>query len=137
MGASETIRWMGRSARSRAQAMGRSIRERTLERRLDRVTDEADRLRFENDRLREEIEQSHAQGDRMLDLLERRLADATPETAQRSRSHRGRWLVLLTALGGGAYTLIRMRSPDGSSARTSVGGPSDSAGLTTTGAGAI
>jgi hypothetical protein len=137
MGATDTIKWMGRSARSRAQAMGRSMREHTLERRLDRVSDEADRLRFENDRLREEVEQSHAQGDRMLDLLERRLADLTPETQEAQRSHRGRWMVFLMALGGGAYALIRMRSQNGNTEWTSPSGPSDSSGVTKTGAATI
>jgi hypothetical protein len=110
MNAKDRMRWMGKSARSRAEAMGHSMKDWGLERRLDRATDEADRLRFENERLREEVEQTRSQGERMLDLFERRLSETVETEDEGKRSHRGRWLMLLLALGGGAYAVIRTRS---------------------------
>jgi hypothetical protein len=110
MSATDTMRGMGKSARSRAQAMGHSLKDRGLERRLDRASDEADRLRFENDRLREEVERTRSEGERMLDLIDRRLSEASEPAEDGKRSHRGRWLMLLVALGGGAYAVIRSRS---------------------------
>jgi hypothetical protein len=114
MSATDTMKWMGKSARSRAQAVGHSMKDRGMERRLDRTTDEADRLRFENDRLREEVERTRGQSERMLELIERRLSE-TAESAEGNgkRSHKGRWLMLLVALGGGAYAVIRSRSSAG------------------------
>jgi hypothetical protein len=90
--------------------MGHSMKDRGLERRLDRASDEADRLRFENDRLREEVERTHSQGDRMLDLIERRLSEADEAGRDGKRAHPGRWLLLLVALGGGAFAVIRSRA---------------------------
>jgi hypothetical protein len=110
MNATDRMRWMGKSARSRAEAMGHSMKDKGLERRLDRATDEADRLRFENERLREEVERTRSQGDRMLDLLERRLSQVADGEQDGKRSHAGRWLMLLVALGGGVYAVIRTRS---------------------------
>jgi hypothetical protein len=110
MNATDRMRWMGRSARSRAEAMGHSMKDKGLERRLDRATDEADRLRFENERLREEVDRTRSQGERMLDLIERRLSEAAESEENGKRSHAGRWLMLLVALGGGAYAVIRTRS---------------------------
>jgi hypothetical protein len=128
MSATDTMRWMGRSARSRAQAMGHSMKDRGLERRLDRTAEEADRLRFENDRLREEVERTHSRGDRMLDLLERRLSEPSESANHGTRSHRGRWLMLLVALGGGTYAVIRTRSWNAGQREWS--GPADGSAVT-------
>ena len=112
MGTTDTMRWMGRSARNRAQAVSHAVKDRALERRLDRVHDEADRLRFENERLREELDHNRGESNRILDLLERRLTEQ-PEIeveVEGKKRHRGRWLMFLMALGGGAYALVKMRS---------------------------
>jgi hypothetical protein len=109
MNAVDTMRWMGRSARSRAGAVGHSLKDRTLEKRLERTSDEADRLRFENDLLRDEVAETRSEHGRILDLLESRLErDAEAEKA--GKHHRGRWLLFLGAIGAGAFAWFRMRS---------------------------
>jgi hypothetical protein len=86
------------------------MRDRTLEKRLGRATEESDRLRFENDMLREEVEQTRGEHHRILDMIETKLASPAPEVEVERKSHKGRWLMFLMALGGGAYAVIRMRS---------------------------
>jgi len=108
MSATDTMRWMGRSARSKASSMGHSMKDRVLEKRLERASDESDRLRLENEMLREEVAETRSEHQHILDLLESRLAGSDAKSGR--RSHRGRWLLFLTALGGGAWALIRMRS---------------------------
>ena len=110
MSASDTMKWMGRSARNRAQAVSHSMKDRALEKRLDRVSEEADRLKFENDLLRDEVAETRSEHHRILDMLETRLMDPEAETQDGKRSHRGRWLLFVLALGGGAYTWVRMRA---------------------------
>jgi hypothetical protein len=109
MNAVDTMRWMGKSARSRAGAMGHSLKDRALEKRLERTNDEADRLRFENDLLRDEVAETRSEHGRILDLLETRLQrDAEAENGR--KHHRGRWLLFLGAIGAGAFAWFRMRS---------------------------
>jgi hypothetical protein len=115
MTATDTMRWMGRSARNRAQWMGHSMKDRVLERRLERASDESDRLRMENDMLRDEVQQTRSEHERILDLLESRLSapqEVEVDVEQR-KSHKGRWLLFLTAIGGGAYAWMRMRGQNG------------------------
>jgi hypothetical protein len=110
MSATDTMRWMGRSARSKASSVGHSMKDRVLEKRLERASDETDRLRLENEMLREEVVETRSEHQHILDLLESRLAESDAKSGR--RSHRGRWLLFLTALGGGAWAVIRMRSTD-------------------------
>ncbi|MGH2634655.1 MAG: hypothetical protein ACRDHU_00665 [Actinomycetota bacterium] len=107
MSATDTMRWMGRSARGRAHAVGHSMKDRVLEKRLERTTDEADRLRLENDMLRDEVAETRTEHQRILDVLETRLSEAESGT---KKTHRGRWVLFLMALGGGAYAIIRTRT---------------------------
>jgi len=122
MSATETMKWMGRGARSRTGAVGHAIKDRALEKRLRRASDEADRLRRENDLLRDEVSETRSEHRRILDALEARLAEpATVEVDVESRSHRGRWALLLIALGGGTYAWLRARA-NGFSGEAWVGG---------------
>jgi hypothetical protein len=107
MSAVDTMRWMGRSARSRAGAMGHSLKDRALEKRLERTSDEAERLRFENDLLRDEVAETRSEHGRILDLLESRLEQ---DAANGKKHHRGRWLLFLGAIGAGAFAWYRVRS---------------------------
>jgi hypothetical protein len=107
MSVSTTMKGMGRSARNRAETVGHQMKDRALEKRLERASEEAERLRLENDLLRDEVSGSRSEHHRILDLLESRVAES--EKAGK-KSHKGRWLLFLVTLGGGAYAWIRMRS---------------------------
>jgi hypothetical protein len=109
MSPSDTMRSMGRSARGKAHAVGHSMKDRILEKRLERTTDEADRLRLENDILRDEVDETRTEHRRILDLLEARLTEADTAPAKPKKTHRGGWFLFLVALGGGAYALVRTR----------------------------
>lgn len=109
MSAIDTMRSASRGARHRAGAMGHSLKDRVLEKRLDRAADEAERLRFENDLLRDEVAETRSEHGRILDLLESRL-DRVPEVEADRNGHRGRWLLFLGAIGAGAFAWFRMRS---------------------------
>jgi phage shock protein A len=115
--------------------MGHAVKDRALEKRLDRATEEADRLRSENDRLRGEVEETRTEHHRILDMLETRLAAPEVEVEVEKGSHRGRWLMFLMAVGGGAYALIRMRSHG--NGHDEWAGSHDSPAVTETGAAAI
>jgi hypothetical protein len=104
MNVTSTMRGYGKAARFRAESMGHRAKDRMLEKRLDRVSHESDRLRSENEMLRDEVGEARSEHRRILDLLEDRLAE---EASNGHRSHKGRWLIVLLALGGGAYALIR------------------------------
>lgn len=111
MSATDTMRSMGRGARSRAQEMGHTMKDRSLEKRLERVSEEADRLRFENDLLRDEVAETRSEHHRILDAIEARLSEpAEVEVSVEKRSHKGRWLLFLMAIGGGAYAWVRSRT---------------------------
>ncbi len=108
MGMTSTIKGYGNAARSRAGSMGHKAKDRMLEKRLDRATDESDRLRFENEVLRDEVMEARSEHQRILDLLESRLPDAHDED---HHSHKGRWFLFLIAVGGAAFALFRQLRP--------------------------
>lgn len=139
MNAVDTMRWMGRNARSRAGAMGHSLKDRALERRFERTSDEAERLRFENDLLRDEVTETRSEHGRILDLLESRLErDAEAENGR--KHHRGRWLLFLGAIGAGAFAWFRMRSnqePEDAWGSGTTGTMSDMPAMTGSGASTI
>jgi adenylosuccinate synthase len=116
MSVGTTMRWMGRSARNRAEVVGHQMKDRALEKRLERASDETDRLRFENELLRDEVSENRTEHSRILDLLEKRLSEPSEiEVEVEKKSHKGRWLLFLMALGGGAYAWMRNRANGSSS----------------------
>lgn len=116
MSVGTTMRWMGRSARNRAEVVGRQMKDRALEKRLERASDEADRLRFENELLRDEVTENRTEHSRILELLEKRLSNPPViEVEVEKKSHKGRWLLFLMAVGGGAYAWMKNRSKGTSS----------------------
>lgn len=127
MSATDSMRWMGRSARHRAETIGQSMKGRALERRLMRTSDEAERLRIENQMLREEVDRERDDHRKMMDMLERRLEPPEIEVEveqEKKKTHRGRWFLFLTALGGGAYAVVKMRAQgNGESGWDETGGP--------------
>ena len=111
MSVGSTMKWMGRSARDKAEAMSHDMKDRALEKRLDRAQSETEHLRFENDLLRDEVSETRNEHHRILDLLESRLADTTDtETEDGKKSHKFRWLVFLSAIGGGIYYWMKQRT---------------------------
>ncbi len=108
MGMSGTIKGYGTAARYRAGSMGHKAKDRVLEKRLDKATDESDRLRLENELLRDEVVEARSEHRRILDLLEARLPD---EHDEGHHSHKGRWMLFLIALGGSAYAVFRRLRP--------------------------
>lgn len=115
MSVGTTMKWVGRSARDRAELVGHQLKDRALEKRLERTHDEAERLRRENDMLRDEVSESRTEHKKLFDLLDRRLDVLEDVEVEKKKSHKGRWLLFLITLGGGAYAWIRMRAT-GSSA---------------------
>lgn len=112
MGVGTTMKMVGKGARDKAEHMAHDMKDRTLERRLDRASAETERLRLENDLLRDEVTESRAEHRRILDLIEERFANLSEEVEDGSgkkRSHKGRWLLFLTAVGGGAYYWFKQR----------------------------
>ena len=105
MSVGSAMRTAGRSAREKAETMTHDMKERALEKRLDRAESEGERLRFENDLLRDEVTETRTEHRRILDLLESRLDDMTKmdDETNGKTSHKGRWLLFLMAVGGGAY----------------------------------
>lgn len=105
-----TMKGYGTAARHRAEVVGHRMKDRMLEKRLDRASHEAERLRLENQMLRDEFEDSRLEHHRILDMLEERLPDDVKENGEdRKKSHKGRWMLFLLALGGGAYAVFRQR----------------------------
>ena len=100
MGMTGTMKGYGSTARFKAEAAGHRMKDRMLEKRLDRSSEEAERLRLENQLLRDEVEESRTEHHRILDLLEERMAEQDHENGH-GRSHKGRWMLFLLALGGG------------------------------------
>jgi len=103
MGMTGTMRGYSSAARFKAEAAGHRMKDRMLEKRLDRSSQEAERLRLENQLLRDEVEESRTEHHRILDLLEERME----HDDEKEHSHKGRWMLFLLALGGGVYALIR------------------------------
>jgi hypothetical protein len=127
-----SMRSMTKSARNKAEAVAHSMKDRALEKQLDRTSEESERLRIENDLLRDEVAASRSEHQRILDLLDTHLAETTEpaQPKEKKRRHRGRWLLVLTAIGGGAYALSRRRTageldamgmPDGGRGSTGSG----------------
>jgi hypothetical protein len=106
MALSDTMKWMGRSARNRAEAMGHDMKDRALTARLDKASAENDRLRTENRSLKDAVEESQTAHERILALLEQH-RDETE--ANDDGSHKGRWFMFLLLLAGGAYAWIKSR----------------------------
>jgi len=128
MGMAGTMRGYGSTARFKAGAAGHRVRDRMLEKRLDRSSQEAERLRLENQLLRDEVEESRTEHHRILDLLDERMSERPeeqrPEEGQqeeRHRSHRGRWMLFLLALVGGVYAIVRRMREHGTDWTTGSG----------------
>ncbi|HET7929315.1 MAG TPA: hypothetical protein VFM40_07150 [Actinomycetota bacterium] len=121
MGMTGTMRGYGSTARIRAEAAGHRMKDRMLEKRLDRSSQEAERLRLENQLLRDEVEESRSEHHRILDLLEERMQREDEHEEAREHSHTGRWLLFLLALGGGVYALIRRMRDDATTWETGSG----------------
>ena len=110
MTVSSTMRDYGRAARFKAGSMSHQMKDRALEKRLDRASSEADRLRFENEMLRDEVDEARTEHRRILDMIDERL----PENGENGEhhSHKGRWFVFLLAIGAGIYAFVRSRQPE-------------------------
>ena len=67
MGMTGTMKGYGTAARFRAEAVSHRMKDRVLEKRLDRTAHEAERLRLENQLLRDEVEDSRTEHHRILD----------------------------------------------------------------------
>jgi hypothetical protein len=125
---------MGRSARNRAEVVGHQMKDRALEKRVERASDEADRLRFENELLRDEVTENRSEHSRILELLEKRFsAPQEIEVEVEKKSHKGRWLLFLMALGGGAYAWMKNRSNGTGSTDEWAGHPGDTPTTTQSG----
>jgi hypothetical protein len=120
MGMTGMMKGYGSAARFKAEAAGHRMKDRMLEKRLDRSSEEAEHLRLENQLLRDEVEESRTEHHRILDLLEERMAEQDHVNGH-GRSHKGRWMLFLLALGGGAYALMRRMREDGTDLRTGSG----------------
>jgi hypothetical protein len=113
MGMTGTMKGYGSAARFKAEAAGHRMKDRMVEKRLDRSSQEAERLRLENQLLRDEVEESRTEHHRILDLLEERMQHEDEHEDGKERSHKGRWVLFLLAIGGGVYALMRRMRDDG------------------------
>jgi hypothetical protein len=130
MGMTGTMKGYGSAARFRAEAVSHRMKDRVLEKRLDRTAHEAERLRLENQLLRDEVEDSRTEHHRILDLLEEQISKNETENGDANgRSHKGRWMLILLALGGGAFAIVRRMRDNGTewSTRSSSTGSSATA----------
>jgi hypothetical protein len=94
---------LSRTTSMKAQGVRHGLKDRILERRLDRAQQEADRLEHENSMLRDQLEESHQEHERIIDLIDDRLS--------RPKGKGGRFfLMLLLAIGG--FVWMRMRDPE-------------------------
>ena len=125
MGMTGTMKGYGTAARFRAEAVSHRMKDRVLEKRLDRTAHEAERLRLENQLLRDEVEDSRTEHHRILDLLEERISE---NGSGNGRSHKGRWMLILLALGGGAFAIVRRMRDSGT--EWSTGSSSTGSGAT-------
>lgn len=92
-----------RSLGHTAQGVRHGLKDRRLERRLDRVHEETERLESENSMLRDQLEESHDEHQRILDMIDERM--------KRSKGKGGR-LFFLLLLGAGAFAWMKMRKPE-------------------------
>ncbi len=110
MGMADTMKWMGRSAKNRAEAMSHQMKDRALQMRLDKVDEENERLRVENRTLRGAMEESQSAHERILSLLEAHRDETRAATGdEEERSHKGRWFMFLMLLAGGAWAWVKSR----------------------------
>jgi hypothetical protein len=124
MALSDTMKWMGRSARNRAEAVGHDMKDRALTMRLDKAAAENDRLRTENRTLKDVVEESQAAHERILSLLEQHRDETEALVVEdEETSHKGRWFVFLMLLAGGAWAWMKSRG-QGSDAMGWGGRPS-------------
>jgi hypothetical protein len=94
---------LSRTTQMKAQGVRHGLKDRILERRLDRAQQEADRLEHENSMLRDQLEESHQEHERIIDLIDERL--------NRPKGKGGRFfLLLLLAIGG--FVWMRIRDPE-------------------------
>jgi hypothetical protein len=122
MGMTGTMKGYGSAARFRAEAVSHRMKDRVLEKRLDRTAHEAERLRLENQLLRDEVEDSRTEHHRILDLLEEQISKNETENGDANgRSHKGRWMLILLALGGGAFAIVRRMRDSGTEWSTGSG----------------
>jgi hypothetical protein len=121
MGMTGTMKGYGSAARFRAETVGHRVRDRVLEKRLDRAAHEAERLRLENQMLRDEVEDSRTEHHRILDMLEERMPTDGHEEQANGKSHTGRWMLILLALGGGAFAIFRRIRENGTGWETRSG----------------
>jgi hypothetical protein len=131
MALSETMKWMGRSARNRAEVMSHQLKDRALTMRLDKAAEENDRLRTENRTLKDAMEESRVDHERILSLLERH-RDETETDVDDERSHKGRWFMFLMLLAGGAWAWMRSREGSdtmGWGERSATGDPTSGTGM--------
>jgi hypothetical protein len=108
----DTMRWMGRSARNRAEAVGHQVKDRSLGMRLERATEDNERLRTENRTLKQTVEEARADHERILTLLEQHRDETGPEPEDDEGSHKGRWFMFLMLLAGGAWAWMKSRGAD-------------------------
>lgn len=107
MAVTDTMKWMGRSARNRAEAMSHQMKDRALTMRLDKASEENERLRTENRTLKEAMEESRSDHDRILSLLEQHRGET--EVDEDGKSHKGRWFMFLMLLAGGAWAWMKSK----------------------------
>jgi len=136
MNVGTTMKMVGKGAKYRAENMAHDMKDRAVERRLDRAHAESERLRNENDLLRDEVTETRSEHRRILDLLEERfaeLSDDVEDAGGKKKSHKGRWFLFLLAAGGAAYYWFQQRSgsTDEWGMQTS-GGPAATQSSTTT-----
>lgn len=120
MALSDTMKWMGRSARNRAEVVGHQMKDRALTMRLDKAAEENDRLRTENRTLKEAMEESHADHERILSLLELHRDETEVDVDvvdddDDGKSHKGRWFMFLMLLAGGAWAWMKSKGQGGDS----------------------
>jgi hypothetical protein len=109
MALSDTMKWMGRSARNRAEAVGHDMKDRALTMRLDKAAADNERLRTENRSLKDAVEESQAAHERILSLLEQHRDETEALVVDDGRSHKGRWFLFLMVLAGGAWAWMKNR----------------------------
>ena len=123
------MKMVGIGAKDRAENMAHDMKDRAVERRLDRAHAEGERLRNENDLLRDEVTETRTEHRRILDLLEERFAELSEEVDEvdgKKKSHKFRWFLFLVAAGGAAYYWFTQR-----------GGVTDEWGVSTSGGPAV
>jgi hypothetical protein len=110
MAVTDTMKWMSRSARNRAEVMSHQMKDRALTKSLDKASEENERLRTENRTLKDAVLESQAAHERILSLLEEHRGETEFEGGpEPHRSHLGRRLLFLTLLAGGAWAWMKNR----------------------------